>query len=36
MRNIPVASMRNGQIEMKTGLPGKLPPKRQEVPSINT
>jgi hypothetical protein len=27
MRNIPVAAMRNGQIEMKTGSPGKLPPK---------
>jgi hypothetical protein len=36
MRNIPVAAMINGQIEMKTGSPGKLPPKRQEIPSINT
>jgi len=36
MRNIPVAAMINGQIEMKAGSPGKLPPKRQEIPSINT
>jgi len=36
MRNIPVAAMKNGQIEMKTSSPGKLPPKRQEIPSTNT
>jgi hypothetical protein len=36
MRHIPVAAMIKGQIEMKTGSPGKLPPKRQEIPSINT
>jgi len=33
MRNIPVAAMRIGQIEMKTDSPGKLPPTMKGNPT---